>query len=427
MSDVAIHVEHLGKHYRIGQNASYSTFRDAVTNFATNAYKQLRKPQSGEDLGYFWALKDITFDVTKGEVVGIIGRNGAGKSTLLKIFSRVTDPTEGFVKINGRVGSILEVGTGFHPELTGRENIYLSGSILGMRKTEIDSNFDDIVKFAGTEKFLDTPVKHYSSGMQVRLGFAVAAHLKPDILIVDEVLAVGDAAFQKKSLGKMNDISKEGRAVLFVSHSMPTIENLCSRAIWIDKGRVVKDDQARSVISEYINTVNNDMDTRKIGEYQNLGHRRGTGEIQFTDFRLFKDNRVETREFTMGEDILAEVDFIVHKNVENAIFGFGLVDALSQVFITNWSGLRKPQDLKAGEHGTFSISIPGNPLRVRSYYFYLGVTGQGDMPYDIWDGVGTEFTVNYPVNTESFEFPVGRDVSLVSIPVKSEIKIEGRS
>jgi lipopolysaccharide transport system ATP-binding protein len=198
-----------------------------------------------------WALKDVSFEVKRGEVVGIIGRNGAGKTTLLKILSRITEPTEGYAEIRGRVGSLLEVGTGFHAELTGRENIYLSGAILGMKKTEIERKFDEIVAFAEVEKFIDTPVKHYSSGMYVRLAFAVAAHLEPEILLVDEVLAVGDAAFQKKCLGKMGDVAKEGRTVLFVSHNMAAVQNLCRKAVWLNEGGVADDGEVHKVVSQY--------------------------------------------------------------------------------------------------------------------------------------------------------------------------------
>ena len=200
-----------------------------------------------------WALKDVSFDINRGEVVGIIGRNGAGKSTLLKILSEITEPTEGRVEIHGRVGSLLEVGTGFHPELTGRENVYLNGAILGMKRAEIERKFDEIVAFAEVEKFIDTPVKHYSSGMYLRLAFAVAAHLEPEILIVDEVLAVGDAAFQKKCLGKMAGVAKEGRTVLFVSHNMPAITRLCERAILLDEGRLLQDGVSHQVVKAYLN------------------------------------------------------------------------------------------------------------------------------------------------------------------------------
>jgi lipopolysaccharide transport system ATP-binding protein len=233
---VAIRVSHLGKKYMLGgPQEPYHTLRDAITSTLRAPARILRK--SVPDQG-FWALRDVSFDVEQGEVVGIIGRNGAGKSTLLKILSRITAPTEGLVELHGRVGSLLEVGTGFHPELTGRENIYLSGSILGMKRREIDTKLDDIIKFSEIEKFLDTPVKRYSSGMYVRLAFAVAAHLEPEILLVDEVLAVGDAAFQKKCLGKMADISKEGRTVLFVSHNMNAVEQLCTHCILIENGRM---------------------------------------------------------------------------------------------------------------------------------------------------------------------------------------------
>ncbi|MFN5862715.1 MAG: ABC transporter ATP-binding protein, partial [Pseudanabaena sp.] len=209
--------------------------------------KRLPRPNQEE----YWALKDVSFEVKQGDRIGIIGRNGAGKSTLLKILSRITEPTSGKISIKGRVSSLLEVGTGFHPELTGRENIYLNGAILGMDRAEIKRNFDEIVSFAEVEKFLDTPVKHYSSGMYVRLAFAVAAHLEPEILIVDEVLAVGDAQFQKKCLGKMKDVSGEGRTVLFVSHSMPTITSLCSNVILLDKGNLIKRGNASEVIMQY--------------------------------------------------------------------------------------------------------------------------------------------------------------------------------
>src|SRR5437870_2274772 len=233
MSEIALKVEGLGKRYRIGANQqAYKTLKEKLTQTASTPFRAL-KSLAGRNGHYsirksksetIWALKDVSFEVKYGEVVGIIGRNGAGKSTLLKILSRITDPTEGYADIHGRVGSLLEVGTGFQPELTGRENIFLNGSILGMKRAEIKKKFDEMVDFAEIEKFIDTPVKHYSSGMYVRLAFAVAAHLEPEILLVDEVLAVGDAAFQKKCLGKMGDVAKEGRTVLFVSHNMAAIE-----------------------------------------------------------------------------------------------------------------------------------------------------------------------------------------------------------
>src|SRR5437870_3060306 len=237
----AIRVENLGKCYRLNHQAtrtSYRTLRESLTDWAAAPLRRWRSG-SADRAETLWALKDVSFEVQPGEVVGVIGRNGAGKSTLLKILSRITKPTTGEVRLRGRVGSLLEVGTGFHPELTGRENIYLNGSILGMSRKEIDRRFDEIVAFAEVERFLDTPVKRYSSGMHVRLAFAVAAHLEPEILVVDEVLAVGDADFQKKCIGKMSEISRRGHTVLFVSHSMYAVSKLTTRALLVERGRIV--------------------------------------------------------------------------------------------------------------------------------------------------------------------------------------------
>jgi lipopolysaccharide transport system ATP-binding protein len=263
MSDTVIKVENLSKRYILGhqKQENYTTLRDTIGNSAKSLLKPFQgsKPKvvdsSAEE---FWALKDISFDIKQGDRVGIIGRNGAGKSTLLKILSRITEPTTGTIRIKGRVASLLEVGTGFHPELTGRENISLNGAILGMSKSDIDRKFDEIVAFAEVEKFLDTPVKRYSSGMYVRLAFAVAAHLEPEILIVDEVLAVGDAQFQKKCLGKMNDVGKEGRTVIFVSHNMGAITQLCNQGIYLKQGSIIKYGDLNETIMEYVTSGSND-------------------------------------------------------------------------------------------------------------------------------------------------------------------------
>jgi len=256
MSDIAIRIEGLSKMYRIGAlHQRHNTLRDALVAGLRTLPKRFRR--AGRDAdgaadNTIWALRDVSFEVQRGEVVGIIGRNGAGKSTLLKILSRITEPTEGRALVYGRVASLLEVGVGFHPELTGRENIYLNGAILGMKRMEINRRFDEIVAFAVIEKFLDTPVKRYSSGMYVRLAFAVAAHLEPEILLVDEVLAVGDAQFQKKCLGKMSHVAREGRTVLFVSHNMVAAEGLCDRVILLDEGKIVQDGRPDQVISTYL-------------------------------------------------------------------------------------------------------------------------------------------------------------------------------
>jgi lipopolysaccharide transport system ATP-binding protein len=261
MARVVIRTESLSKQYRLGARLQkHPTLRDAIASRASSSLARLRARNgaSKEDQS-IWALKDVSLDIEQGDLVGIIGRNGAGKTTLLKIVSRITEPTAGRAKIKGRVGSLLEVGTGFHPELTGRENVYLSGSILGMRKAEIDARFDEIVAFAEVERFLDTPVKRYSSGMQVRLAFAVAAHLEPEILLVDEVLAVGDAAFQRKCLGRMGDVAREGRTVLFVSHNMAVIQALCRRGVFLDDGRVRADGPIADAVSEYLRQVEEAM------------------------------------------------------------------------------------------------------------------------------------------------------------------------
>ena len=248
-----IKVERLSKQYRIGTTNTFSTLRDAITGAVRAPLKRLIRNGSNE-ADTIWALKDVSFEISPGEVIGIIGRNGAGKSTLLKVLSRITEPTTGRLELYGRIASLLEVGTGFHPELTGRENTYLNGAILGMGRSEIKRKFDEIVAFAEIEKFIDTPVKFYSSGMYVRLAFAVAAHLEPEVLVLDEVLAVGDTAFQQKCLGKMRDVSSHGRTVLLVSHSMATVGRLCKKTIWLDEGRVKEFGPSDMVIQSYLNS-----------------------------------------------------------------------------------------------------------------------------------------------------------------------------
>ena len=262
MNEIAIKVKNISKKYKINTSKKgYTTFRETINNVVAAPFNALSADRNGsvekplaKGGNFFWALKDISFEVKRGEVVGIIGHNGAGKSTLLKTLSRITEPSEGYIDIFGRVGSLLEVGTGFHPELSGRENIYLSGAIIGMRHAEIESKFDEIVEFAEVEKFIDTPVKHYSSGMYLRLAFAVAAHLDTEIMLIDEVLAVGDARFQNKCLGKMEDVAKKGRTVLFVSHNMAAVSNLCSRVIVLKDGQIWADGGSE-IIGEYLNSV----------------------------------------------------------------------------------------------------------------------------------------------------------------------------
>ena len=309
MSDPAIRVENLSKRYRIGlKEEMHDTLGGAVAHFITRPVRNVRRlrrlstfSEDGHDAeDIIWALKDVSFEVRQGEVVGIIGRNGAGKSTLLKILTRITDPSQGYAEISGRVGSLLEVGTGFHPELTGRENIFLNGAVLGMARGETQRKFDEIVDFAEVEQFIDTPVKRYSSGMKVRLAFAVAAHLEPEVLLVDEVLAVGDVGFQKKCIGKMEDVTKEGRTVLFVSHNMAAIMNLCSRTLLLEDGELVTDGETDAVVDHYLKTF---VLSRSEIPLKERHDREGNQRLRFLSVAYFRagDDR-PTSSLVAGED-----------------------------------------------------------------------------------------------------------------------------
>jgi len=319
MSNIVIKAENLGKSYIIGheKRERYTALRDVIarkTHQIVSKTKQVFKGGQlilGQEMEEFWALKDINFEVKQGDRVGIIGRNGAGKSTLLKILSRITEPTTGKVYLKGRVASLLEVGTGFHPELSGRENIYLNGAILGMSRAEVKRKFDEIVDFSGVEKFLDTPVKRFSSGMYVRLAFAVAAHLEPEILVVDEVLAVGDAEFQKKCLGKMEDVSKnEGRTVLFVSHNMGAIANLCTQCILLRKGIIDLNDQTSFVINKYLSSTENDSSIFEILDKDAL--------IFISKLIICNEKNIVSSDFSIDEPILIKINLVIREQIENA-------------------------------------------------------------------------------------------------------------
>ncbi|MFB2771539.1 ABC transporter ATP-binding protein [Pelatocladus sp. BLCC-F211] len=315
MSDTVIRVDNLSKKYVLSHQqegqSRYKSLREVISNGAKSLSQKFLKP-SGKEIyspsrEEFWALKDVSFEIKQGDRVGIIGRNGAGKSTLLKILSRITEPTNGRIKINGRVASLLEVGTGFHPELTGRENIFLNGAILGMSKAEIKRKFDEIVDFAEVEKFLDTPVKRYSSGMYVRLAFAVAAHLEPEILIVDEVLAVGDAQFQKKCLGKMEDVGKEGRTVIFVSHQMSAVESLCTRGILLESGTISIDGTSEQAVRAYLEKA------YSLGEMTPLWQRTdrsGSGRVRASSFRILNSEGIQESSLKSGEDYYFEIGYL---------------------------------------------------------------------------------------------------------------------
>lgn len=311
MSTPAVIIENLGKLYTLDhQRASRDGMRHAIEKVIHAPLAWLRSGHKKLQKVDFWALRDVSFQIKQGEVVGIIGRNGAGKSTLLKILSRITIPTEGRIRINGRTASLLEVGTGFHQELTGRENIFLNGAILGMKRAEIIRKFDEIVEFSGVEEFLDTPVKRYSSGMYVRLAFAVAAHLEPEILIVDEVLAVGDAAFQKKCLGKMETLAQSGRTVLFVSHNMDAVRMLCQRAILFDGGKIRADGCVDTVVEDYFARFSPNTGQQLYGAYG----------LSIEKAALKNDEGRETRQFCPGEDLIIEITFDAQKCLEKPYF-----------------------------------------------------------------------------------------------------------
>ena len=317
---LVLRAESLGKRYRVGQREPYRALRDVLAEAIRLPARAALGRRERTTRDWIWAIEDVSFDVRRGEVVGLIGANGAGKSTLLKLLSRITEPTSGRILIGGRVGSLLEVGTGFHPELTGRENIYLNGTILGMRKAEIDRRFDEIVEFSNLERFLDTPVKRYSSGMQVRLAFAVAAHLETQILLVDEVLAVGDAEFQQKCLGKMKDVTNEGRTIVFVSHNLAAVQALCTRALVLEQGRLVFDGSTGGAVERYLG--HGRRGSTGVVEGDELALRLAKTRV-YADAPLFECNRVSvlderglpTTTFRSDEEITVAVDYTAHRPV----------------------------------------------------------------------------------------------------------------
>src|SRR5512141_488159 len=374
MSQTAIRVEGLAKSYRIARalgRQPYRTLQEEVIALPKALWK--RATGRSDSLETFWALEDVSFEVNEGEVVGIIGRNGAGKSTLLKILSRITEPTRGRVDIYGRVGALLEVGTGFHPELTGRENIFLSGAILGMRKAEIARQFDKIVDFAEVEQFIDTPTKRYSSGMYTRLAFAVAAHLEPEILLVDEVLAVGDASFQKKCLGKMEDVAGEGRTVFFVSHNTQAVRQLCTRCILLEHGQVAADGPTDSTLAIYNQRL---RDTRIDAEtgLNNPENRRGSGAVRFTAISVEDLTGAERYSFQMGETVRFKLSFTVHAPMRGVAIVVALRSGMSRETVTSARHVVTVEQMEAGEQGTVVIDLPGIYVRPGEYPLYLHVS-----------------------------------------------------
>jgi len=374
MSDTAISVENVGKRYTLnhkGKGERYTTLRDVIARQAVAPFKAIGNkmrvrrslngshsngstyPPSNGSIEDFWALKDVSFEVKQGDVIGIIGRNGAGKSTLLKILSRITEPTQGRIRIKGRVASLLEVGTGFHPELTGRENIFLNGAILGMSRVEVKRKFDQIVAFAEVEKFLDTPVKRYSSGMYVRLAFAVAAHLEPEILIVDEVLAVGDAEFQKKCLGKMQDVAGHGRTVLFVSHNLTAVRQLCTKGLLLENGQVAMKGVANEVADRYLQNM--------------LDSRRGLfrlGDTGYTDIRLVNSEGMPIMAVLPEQETFVEVGLCIASS-SNVQAGFTICNQLDVPLVlcaSEYGGV----ELASGDQ-TFRVRLPNELLQPGTY------------------------------------------------------------
>jgi len=371
MTEPIIQVSDLSKRYHIGVRERYMTFRQALVDVIATPIKRLRNfgRSSHREADTVWALKDISFNVAPGEVVGFIGRNGAGKSTLLKVLSRVTEPTTGRATLRGRVGSLLEVGTGFHPELTGRENVFLSGAILGMSRREIKQRFNEIVDFAGVETFIDTPVKRYSNGMRVRLGFAVAAHLEPEIMMIDEVLAVGDAAFQAKCLGKMNDVSRAGRTVLFVSHNMSAISRLCNRACVLDAGRLVYDGDCQGAVQRYLGMIA-DTRTARLDLRDHRGRKAGMKPI-ITSLALRGeeaggDEQADRNVFRTGEDLVIELGYDTAGEAFNHIF-VGIHSALGERICSVGTHLDPHFNQTLHGRGRVQCSIPSLPFAAGDY------------------------------------------------------------
>jgi lipopolysaccharide transport system ATP-binding protein len=375
MSDIVIRAEGLSKRYLRGLTGPPEMLRDALTRIITSPLAAMRRPTRE----YFWALHDVALEVRHGEVLGLIGRNGAGKTTLLKILSRITRPTAGWAEIHGRVRSLLEVGTGFHGELSGRENTYLSGSILGMGKREIDRKFDEIVAFAEVDKFIDTPVKHYSSGMYVRLAFAVAAHLEPEILLVDEVLAVGDVNFQKKCMGKMGDVAKQGRTIVLVSHQLNSIRRLCHRVIWVDAARIRQEGAADGVVNAYEAAMSNAGGAP-------LGSRTGDhAKGYFTGWEIVDQEDRSRHTISAVGPVTVRFSLRLLEHIKNGIHGLALYNAERQLL---WAWAAYNLDLGAGAHDLI-YDFPMLPLKPGIYTWMVSfwdrdeLIDKGDLAPDL--------------------------------------------
>jgi lipopolysaccharide transport system ATP-binding protein len=395
----------LGKRYRRGVPKSGGTLGGALTNFARDPLAIFRQPEQET----FWALRDVSLEVKEGEVLGLIGRNGAGKTTLLKILSRITRPTTGCAEIRGHVRSLLEVGTGFHGELTGRENTYLSGSILGMKKTEIDGKLDAIVAFAEIEKFIDTPVKHYSSGMYVRLAFAVAAHLEPEILLVDEVLAVGDINFQKKCLGKMGDVARHGRTVVLVSHQMNQMRRLCHRVVWVDDGQIRMSGGAHAVVSAYESAMAR-------GDSENCQQTRGpVGKGRFIRWEIVDAGEENPRVLNNLEPVTVQFTVEVHQPIRKGHHGIALFNHDRQLI---WARGLDDLQLDVGGH-KFRHMFPMLPLRPGPYCWQVSLYDEGQ-EVDNWDCLPEMI-----VATETHQHRSDQWNGVLNIPARFEVSRKG--
>jgi lipopolysaccharide transport system ATP-binding protein len=417
MEEPIIQVKGIAKKYVIRhENAPYKTFQETIINAAKAPLNLIKNNGRVPKKETFWALKDITFDVNRGEIIGIIGRNGAGKTTLLKILSRITEPTEGKITLRGRVASLLEVGTGFHPELTGRENIYLNGAVLGMTKKEIDSKFDEIVKFAEVEKFLDTPVKRYSSGMYVRLAFAIAAHLEPEILLVDEVLAVGDLGFQKKCLGKMEDVAKGGRTVLFVSHNMGAIGRLCQRVLLLNQGKLISDGGSKEIIGEYLNSLERTIASQAEVSFLPDASKR----IQIIALRAFDHTGKPTTELDRAFPFRIAIEFEVREYIEEAELEL-ILETLQGINVC----LSADTDLAQGEviqrsPGRYfaTIEFPGQLLNAGTYRIRVWI--RRHCSHDVYDkpAEGLAFHIHDYGSFASLGMGGRQRPGLLAIPLK---------
>jgi len=402
MPDVVIRAQGLGKRYRRGLTGPPETLRDALTRVITSPLAAMRRPTQE----HFWALRDVGLEVRHGEVLGLIGRNGAGKTTLLKILSRITRPTTGWAEIHGRVRSLLEVGTGFHGELSGRENTYLSGSILGMGKREIDRKFDEIVAFAEVDKFIDTPVKHYSSGMYVRLAFAVAAHLEPEILLVDEVLAVGDVNFQKKCMGKMGDVAKAGRTIVLVSHQMNSMRRLCNRVTWIDAGKIRMDGSADAVVNAYEAAMSQ-------GGGASIGSRTGDhARGYFTGWEIVDQQGSSAHTMAEVGPISVRFMFELREPIKNANHGIALYNADRQLL---WAWAAYELNLGAGTHDLI-YDFPMLPLKPGIYTWLVSFFDRDEL-IDMGD-----LTPEFHVVTESFQHARDEWTGLLNLPSEFTVR-----